>query len=249
MSDLDKKFQDALADYTSLPNPGHWERFEKALDAEQGAPVMVPVRGGATLRRWMWSAASVAIVATLLWNLPTETSTYTPRTWPTLESEKDVAPSPNQDELPEYGAGDVAAVEVPAAETRAVETPKSGGSSTPSTSTTNRPMRSAPKWEARLEEYELAHSLEAEILPLDAIRSEWIQEPVRVIVEFNEPQYAQVTMPESTTVQRLAGATARTVGTNLAKIVGKGLINWEAARTSVNERWASSSPSKTPKIN
>lgn len=244
MSDLDKKFQDALADYTSLPNPGHWDRLEKALDAEQGAPVMVPVRGGASLRRWMWSAASVAIVATLLWNVPTTTtSTYIPRTWPALDSDQDVAPSPNQDELPEYGAGDVAATEVPATQTPVEIT------TTPVKTTSKGPLRSAPKWEARLEEYELASTMEAELLPLEAIRSEWVQEPVKVIVEFNEPQYAQVAMPEPTTVQRLAGATARTVGTNLAKFVGKGLINWEVARTSVNERLASTSTTKTPKNN
>jgi len=45
-----------------------------------------------------------------------------------------------------------------------------------------------------------------------------------------------------------AGATARMMGTNIAKLVGNGTVNWETAKIKYN-KLALSNKSKTPKIN
>jgi|TARA_B100000497_G_scaffold124239_1_gene158407 hypothetical protein len=45
-----------------------------------------------------------------------------------------------------------------------------------------------------------------------------------------------------------AGATARMMGTNIAKLVGNGTVNWETAKIK-NNKLALSNKSNNPKIN
>ena len=53
---------------------------------------------------------------------------------------------------------------------------------------------------------------------------------------------------EKSVLTKTAGATARMVGTNIAKLVGSGTVNWETAKIKYN-KLALSNKSKNPKIN
>lgn len=233
MNDLDNKFKQGLEDFTSLPSPAVWENIEAALDAEQGkkATKVVPM--------WGWASTAVASIALALLLLPFSTPTpYTPRTEPT-QLEEISAPSPNLVDFSEL------AVEEPTPEVLPTN-------NTPVTSPVKR-LSVSQRWEQALEEQELELALETDFQPFDRVQSEWIQEPVRVIVDFKDAQVtdnlAEVsTSNQSTILEKTTGAAARLVGENIARLVGQGTVNWEIAKSRYN-RLATVNKSTTPKNN
>ena len=233
MNDLDNKFKQGLEDFTSLPSPAVWENIEAALDAEQGkkAARVVPM--------WGWASTAVASIALALLLLPFSTPTpYNPRTEPT-QNEEISAPSPNLVDFYEL------AVEEPSLEVL----PENN---TP-VSTPAKRRKLSPAWENALEEQELELAVEADFLPFDRVQAEWIQEPVKVIIDFKDAQVtdnlAEVSTPnESTLLEKTTGAAARLVGENIARLVGQGTVNWEVAKSRYN-RMATVNRSTTPKNN
>jgi hypothetical protein len=104
-----------------------------------------------------------------------------------------------------------------------------------------------------LEADEAEIALNDELLPLVRIQSEWIQEPIKVHVVFTNKssleRVATITpVQEKSLLSKTAGATARIMGTNIAKLVGNGTVNWETAKIKYN-KLALRNKSKTPKIN
>lgn len=233
MNDLDNKFKQGLEDFTSLPSPAVWENIEAALDAEQGkkATKVVPM--------WGWAGTAVASIALALLLLPFSTPTpYNPRTEPT-QLEESSAPSPNLVDFSEL------AVEEP--------TPEVLPENKTLISTPAKRRKPLPAWENALEEHEMDLVLETDFQPFDRVQSEWIQEPVKVIINFKDvlviDNLAEVGAPNETTVLRkTTGAAARLVGENIARLVGQGTINWEVAKSRYT-KLAAVNRSITPKNN
>ena len=233
MNDLDNKFKQGLEDFTSLPSPAVWESIEASLDAAQGkkAAKVVPM--------WGWASTAVASIALALLLLPFSTPTpYNPRTEPT-QQENVSAPSPNLVDFYEL------AVEEP--------TPEVLPENNTPVSTPAKLRKLSPAWENALEEQELELALETDFLPFDRVQAEWIQEPVKVIIDFKDAQVtdnlAEITAPnESTLLEKTTGAAARLVGENIARLVGQGTVNWEVAKSRYN-RLATVNRSTTPKNN
>jgi len=233
MNDLDNKFKQGLEDYTSLPSPAMWENIEAALDAEQGknATRVVPM--------WGWASTAVASIALALLLLPFSSPTpYNPRTEPT-QTEEISAPSPNLVDFYEL------AVEEPTPIVR----PKNNASEAPPA----KRRKLSPAWENAIEEEELELAVEADFLPFDRVQAEWIQEPVKVIIDFKDAQVtdnlAEVSTPnESTLLVKTTGAAARLIGVNIARLVGQGTVNWEVAKSRYNSM-AIVNKSTTPKNN
>ena len=233
MNDLDNKFKQGLEDYTSLPSPAVWEKVEAALDTQQGKKVtrVVPM--------WGWASTAVASIALALLLLPFSSPTpYNPRTEPTQKKEIS-APSPNLVDFYEL------AVEEP--------TPEVLPDNNVRKATPAKRRKLSPAWENALEEEELELAVEADFLPFDRVQAEWIQEPVKVIIEFKDAQVmdnlAEVSAPnESTLLEKTTGAAARLVGENIARWVGQSAVNWEVAKSRYNSM-AIVNRSTTPKNN
>lgn len=231
MNDLDNKFKQGLEDFTSLPSPAVWENIEAALDAEQGkkATKVVPM--------WGWASTAVASIALALLLLPFSTPTpYNPHTEPT-QLEESSAPSPNLVDFSELAVEEPTPEVLPTNNTPVTAPAKLRGLS--------------PAWEKAIEEQELELALETDFQPFDRVQSEWIQEPIKVIVDFKNAQLtdnlAEVsTTNQSTILEKTTGAAARLVGENIARLVGQGTANWEVAKSRYN-RLVTVNKSTTPK--
>lgn len=233
MNGLDNKFKQGLEDYTSLPSPAVWENIEAALDAEQGK------KATRVVTMWGWASTAVASVALALLLLPFSSPTpYNPRTEPT-QTEEISAPSPSLADFFEL------AVEEP--------TPEVFPENNAPKATPAKHRKLSPAWENALEEEELELAVEADFLPFDRVQAEWIQEPVKVIIDYKDAQVtdnlAEVsTLNESTLLEKTTGAAARLVGENIARLVGQGVVNWEVAKSRYN-KMATVGKSTTPKNN
>jgi hypothetical protein len=230
MNKLDNRFKDGLEDFTSLPSPAVWDAIEASLnDSSRGIKQTVSPH-------WRWISGAVASIALALFFLPIkQAAVYFPRTAPT-PNEKLSAPTPSLVDFSEL----------------AVEELSSKGTKEP-VSVNPLTQYSLFAWEKNLEADEAEIALNDELLPLVRIQSEWIHEPVKVHVVFTNKssleRVATITpVQEKSLLSKTAGATARIMGTNIAKFVGNGTVNWETAKIKYN-KLALSNKSKTPKIN
>lgn len=218
MNDLDNKFKQGLEDYTSLPSPAVWEAVEAGLDAAAGS------KKSRVVPMWGWASTAVASIVLALFLIPMNSpSLYHPRTEPT-QKEQISAPSPNLVDFYEL------AVEEPFSE---VPFQKNTPISAPA-----KRRKLLPAWENAMEEHELELALEADFLPFDRVQAEWIQEPVKVIIDYKTSQIASTianaSAPnESSLLEKTTGAAARLVGENIARVVGKSAVNWEVAKNRI----------------
>lgn len=251
MSDLDHKFKQTLEGYTELPSPELWDRISAAVDEQNGpqqggedtAEVLEPKKKGGLIVVWrkqLLAAASAAAAIALLWTVSwTPTPTYDGRELrlPT-DVESDISAteglfSPVQEVLENKG-------------TETTVDNKSVAAAAP-----KKVLPVAPRWEARLEEQEAEMAMNEDLLMLDAVRSELVQEPVKVILDFvpapekEEIYYASTQEPGK--IGQVVGQNAKNLGTGVAKIIGKGYLNWEQAKLSVNNTLATLNTKKTPK--
>jgi len=107
----------------------------------------------------------------------------------------------------------------------------------------------APHWEARLAEYEAEMAVNETLLALDVVRSELVQEPVKVEVNFTPTENAFYAEAPAGILSKTLGGGAKALGQNVAKIIGKGYLNWESAKVSVNQTLATLSTKRTSKNN
>lgn len=252
MSDLDHKFKQALEGYTELPSPELWDRISAAVDEQSGpqqggeeAPAEVPApkkKGGLIVvwRKQLLSAASAAAAIALLWTLSsTPTPSYDSRELrlPT-DVESDLTDAESMFSPVEEALENMSTETVVDSKSVAAVAPK-------------KVLPVAPRWEARLEEQEAEMALNEDLLTLDAVRSELVQEPVKVILDFvptpekEETYYASTEEPGR--IGQVVGQNAKNLGTGVAKIIGKGYLNWEQAKLSVNNTLATLNTKKTPK--
>ena len=249
MSNVDDTFKNALEGYTELPNPELWDRISAAVDehgtggSETGHSEQSTAKEEAPSRRtglfvvWrkqLLATASAAATIALLWTVSwTPTPSYDSRELRDISgvsderSTQDGVWSPIKAALEAQETEQVVQVEVP------------------ETVVKQRPL--APRWEARLEDHEVELAMSEELLQLDIVRSEFIQEQTKVEVNFvpTETKYYADATPGK--VSRVLGTGAKTVGENMAKIIGKGYLNWETAKVSVNHTLATIQSRKTPK--
>lgn len=106
-----------------------------------------------------------------------------------------------------------------------------------------------PHWEARLAAYEAEMAVNETLLALDVVRSELVQEPVKVEVNFVPAENAFYAEAPAGILSKTLGRGAKTLGQNVAKIIGKGYLNWESAKVSVNKTLATLSTKRTSKNN
>ena len=230
MNKLDNRFKDGLEDFTSLPSPAVWEAVEAGLNGSSRGKKQT------VFPHWQWISGAVASIALILFFLPTkQPAVYFPRT-ATTPNETLSAPTPRLIDFSEFAVEQVLSNNI-----------KEPVSKYPLTSPFLFP------WEKNLEADEVEIAINDELLPLVRIQSEWIQEPVKVHVVFTNKssQERLATIPpvqEKSLLSKTAGATARMMGTNIAKLVGNGTVNWETAKIKYN-KLALSNKSKTPKIN
>ena len=230
MNKLDNRFKDGLEGFTSLPSPAVWESIEASLDGSSVGKKQT------IFPHWRWISGAVASIALVFFFIPTkQPAVYFPRT----------ATTPNEP-LSDPVSGLIDLNEL------AVEEILSKGTKEP---VTENPLTRSTlfAWEKNLEADEAEITLNDELLPLVRIQSEWIHEPVKVHVVFTNKssleRVATITpVQEKSLLSKTAGATARIMGTNIAKFVGNGTINWETAKIKYN-KLALSNKSKTPKIN
>ena len=230
MNKLDNRFKNGLEDFTSLPSPAVWEAVEAGLNGSSRGKKQT------VFPHWQWIIGAVASIALILFFLPTkQPAVYFPRT-ATTPTETLSAPTPRLIDFSEFAVEQVLSKSI-----------KEPVSKYPLTSPFLFP------WEMNLEADEVEIAINDELLPLVRIQSEWIQEPVKVRVVFTNKssQERLPTIPpvqEKSLLSKTAGATARMMGTNIAKLVGNGTVNWETAKIKYN-KLALSNKSKTPKNN
>ena len=253
MSNLDHKFKEALEGYTELPSPELWDKISAAVDEhndQNGSgelteePVAAPKKKALVVvwRKQFLAIASAAATIALLWTLIWEPT-------PEYNHRAPFNGAPTETDLSSTGTIWSPIEETLKKPATATEPSNATGNATEVAAVTT-PAKSplAPRWEERLEEHELELALEDDLMELEIVRSEFIQSPVKVIVEFELEEANYYARKEETgKISKIVGEGAKNFGQNMAKIIGKGYLNWESAKVSVNHTLASISTRKTPK--
>jgi hypothetical protein len=254
VSNVDDTFKNALEGYTELPNPELWEGISAAVDAERARVTAPAQKRGLVVvwRKTLLAVASVAAVIALVWTVGLAPSTsYDPRELQkTIESGEDLSTeggvwSPVEALLEAQEIQKTVLDEVLKAGT------EESGIKAPGTVAVHERKKRvmAPHWEARLAEYEAEMAVNETLLALDVVRSELVQEPVKVEVNFTPTENAFYAEAPAGILSKTLGGGAKALGQNVAKIIGKGYLNWESAKVSVNQTLATLSTKRTSKNN
>ena len=251
MNELDNKFKNALQDYTELPAPAIWDRIEAALDEQAGevrseaAPAQ-PATGLRVVFRkrvvaWGSMAATLALLITTVWP---EASIEPVIIEPETVQETPTTPRPvltPKEELPGSVLETSTATTTP--NEVAATTPKSAP--TPNPSRIVVPVEAPNALPAKNTALRLTPAMERN-LSLAPVAGPYVPErtPKSPVSPFLRPSTDNIASATDGLLSNALGKTARRISETTGQVMLDGVVNWERARTSVNQTLANINLSK-----